>query len=98
MKSWLDDIDQATSEAQVVAAARDFCSLLHPRDLAPLPEDCRMIRIESGGDVPAVAARLARECTGLRSRDPEHEKLRELLAYLSRAAQRLGELRGARTL
>lgn len=98
MKSWLDDIDHATSEAQVVAAARDFCSLVHPRDLAPLPEACRAIRIESDGDLPAVTARLARECSTLRGRDPEHERLRELLAYLSRASQRLGELRNTQSL
>ena len=96
MKSWLDDIDHATSEAQVLAAARDYCSLINPRDLDALPTDCRAVRIESDDDLPAVSARLSREYSALRGRGPrEDERLRDLVAYLSRASERLGELRKA---
>ena len=93
MKSWLDDIDHATSEAQVLAAARDYCSLIHPRDLDALPSDCRAFRIESDEDLPAVSARLSLEFCALRGRSREDERLRDLVSYLSRASQRLGELR-----
>ena len=93
MKSWLDDIDHATSEAQVLAAARDYCSLINPRDLDALPSDCRALRIESDDDLPAVSARLSLEFSALRGRSLEDERLRDLVSYLSRASQRLGELR-----
>jgi len=94
MKSWLDDIDHATSEAQVVAAVRDYCSLVHPRDLDPLPSECRAIHIETDDDLPQLSARLARELAMLRGRAHETDKLRDLVTYLSHASQRLGELRG----
>ena len=94
MKSWLDDIDHASSEAQVLAAARDYCSLIHPRDLDALPGDCRAIRLESDDDLPAVSEKLASQLAALpRARARDVDKLRELVAYLARASQRLGELR-----
>jgi hypothetical protein len=93
MRSWLDDIDRATSEAQVVASARDFCALLHPRDLEALPAECRAIRIDSDADIPTVSARLAREFATLRGRGGEVDKLRDIVTYLSHASERLGELR-----
>ena len=93
MKSWLDDIDHATSEAQVIAAARDYCSLIHPRDLDALPSESRAIRIETDEDLPAVSQRLASEFAALRGRASDVDKLGDLVMYLSRASQRLGELR-----
>ena len=59
MNSWLKDIDRATTEAEVVSRTRDYCSLVSPRDLQPLPEDCRQIRIENHGDIPLLRERLA---------------------------------------
>jgi len=45
MNSWLRDIDRATTEAEIVAHTRDYFSLVHPRDLAVLPEEMRTIPI-----------------------------------------------------
>lgn len=59
MESWLRDIEGARNEAEVVRHARDYCALLHPRDLAPL---------ETG-----------------------------IMIVLSRAAERLAELRATST-
>jgi hypothetical protein len=92
MNSWLKDIDRATTEAEVVSRARDYCSLVSPRDLQPLPEDCRQIRIESQGDIPLLRERLAHGFESARAHASELEKLRELVSYLSRATERLGEI------
>jgi hypothetical protein len=44
--------------------------------------------------LPAVSARLASQLAALpRARSRDADKLRKLVAYLSRASQRLGELR-----
>lgn len=94
MKSWLDDIDHATSEAQILAAARDYCSLINPRDLDALPSEYRAIRLDNDDDLPAVSERLASQLAALRGRSGDVDKLRDLVTYLSRASQRLGELRG----
>jgi hypothetical protein len=93
MNAWFKDIDRATSEAEVLASARDYCSLLNPRDLEPLPAELREIRIEKDTDIPRLRERLERGCAGINAHASEVERLRELLSYLSRAAERVGELR-----
>jgi hypothetical protein len=93
MNAWLKEIDLATTEAEIVASARDYCSLMHPRDLEPLPKEYREIHIENDADIPRLRERLAKGYAGLRAHASEIEKLRDLLDYLSRATERLGELR-----
>ncbi len=94
MNAWFKDIDRATTEAELVSNARDYCCLLHPRDLAPLPVECREIRIESDSDIPRLRAQLAQGCAGVRDRADDMEKLRDLVSYLSKVSERLGEIRG----
>jgi hypothetical protein len=92
MKTWFRAIESATTEDEVVAQARDFCSLLHPRDLAGLPEDIKAIRIEGRDDIPRLRERLE-ECGPVaRDRAFDGQKIGDLLAYLSRASARLGEI------
>jgi hypothetical protein len=96
MNAWFKDIDRATTEAEILANARDFCSLVHPRDLEPLPENCRSITIESDEDISRMREVLAQGYAGIRSHASEVEKLRDLLSYLSRASERLNEIRRPR--
>ncbi len=93
MNAWFKDIDRATTEAEIVANARDYCSLVHPRDLAPLPEKCRTIRIDNDADIPRLRERLAEGYAEGRSHASEVEKLRDLLSYLAKASDRLSEIR-----
>jgi hypothetical protein len=92
MNAWFRAIERAMTEEEVVAQARDFCSLLHPRDLAGLPEDVRTIRIDGRDDIPKLRERLE-ACGALaRAHAFDAEKVGDLLAYLSRASARLGEI------
>ena len=93
MNAWFKEIDRATTEAELVASARDYCALMHPRDLAPLPMECREIRIDSDSDIPRLREQLAQGYAGVRSHASEVEKLRDLVSYLSKATERLGEIR-----
>lgn len=93
MKAWLDDLDRARSPGEILEGARDYCTLLSPRELALLPQECRRIRLEAASDIPRVARTLSESVAGLRDRSAEAHRLRELLQFLSRAEQRLGELR-----
>ena len=95
MESWLRDIEGARNEAEVVRHTRDYCSLLHPRDLAPLPGACRELSIENGADVAAAHDRLARGYAEARAHDSEVHHLRSLIAVLARASERLAELQRA---
>jgi hypothetical protein len=93
MNAWFKEIDRATTEAELVANARDYCALMHPRDLAPLPMDCREIRIDSDSDIPRLREKLAQGYAGVRTHASEVEKLRDLVSYLSKVTERLGEIR-----
>jgi hypothetical protein len=90
MQAWLQDIAHATSQAEVVANARDYVCLWAPREL---PDDCRELRIDGEADIPRWSERLASGTAAMAGR-PGAERLRELVAYLARASERLGELRG----
>ena len=93
MKSWLDEIDHAASEAQLVATTRDLCSLFSPRELAPFPEDCRVIRIDGSADIPRWREKLARNLEAARSRAENAAKLDDLVQAFEHASERLGTLR-----
>ena len=93
MNAWFKEIERATTEAELVSNARDYCALMHPRDLAPLPKECREIRIESDSDIPRLREQLAQGYAGIRSHASEIEKLRDLVSYLAKVNERLGEIR-----
>ena len=93
MNTWFKEIDRATTEAELVANARDYCALMHPRDLAPLPMESREIRIDSDSDIPRLREKLAQGYAGLRNQSSDVEKLRDLVSYLSKVTERLGEIR-----
>jgi hypothetical protein len=93
MNAWFKEIDRATTEAELIANARDYCALMHPRDLAPLPADCREIHIETDSDIPRLREKLAKGYAGVNTHDSEVEKLRELVSFLTKVSDRLGEIR-----
>jgi hypothetical protein len=93
MQSWFDEIDHAASEAQLVVTMRDLCSLFSPRELAPFPEDCRVIRIDGSADIPRWRERLARNLEPARGRAENVAKLDDLLEAFERASERLRMLR-----
>jgi hypothetical protein len=93
MKAWLEDIARARTDAEVVEEARAFCVLMHPRELAPLPADCRTIRIDEPSDIPRVTQRLSEVYATLQDQAMDAPRLRDLVMYLSVATRRLGELR-----
>ncbi|HXF81112.1 MAG TPA: hypothetical protein VN598_19740 [Usitatibacter sp.] len=96
MNNWLRDIDRATTEAEILAHTQDYLSLVHPRDLAVLPQELRTIRIERDSDIPVWRERLAKGCASVQAPPHEVARVQEMVSYLSKAADRLGELREPR--
>ena len=92
MNAWLRALERANTKDELVAQARDFCALLHPRDLAALPEDVRVIRIDVPDDIPRLRTRLAACAPGARERAFDADKVGDLLAYIDHADQRLGQI------
>jgi hypothetical protein len=96
MNTWFKDIERARTEAEVVASARDYCSLLHPRELDALPQECREIRIEASTDIPRLREQLTHGYDRVRDTDAETARLRLLVDFMARASDRIGELRASR--
>lgn len=92
MKSWMDELDRARTGEEILEDARDYCALVHPRELALLPADCREIRLDAPTDIPRVMRTLSAGVARVGERSAEAGRLRDLLRFLVRAEQRLGEL------
>lgn len=92
MNAWLKGIDQATTQAQIVATARDYVSLYSPPELAPFPEECRTIRIDGHDDIPVWREKLAKGYERAAVNAPNAARLQDLVTYFARATERLGEI------
>lgn len=88
MKTWLRDIERASTPSDVVASTRDYLSLWAPQEL---PDGCREIHIADETDIPRVRERLASSSATMSGRHGA-DRFRDLVTYLSRATERLGEL------
>jgi len=95
MNSWIRELERASTEAEVVATTRDYVSLWSPPELAPLPEDCRLIRIDTQADIARWRDKLADGYARARGAD-NSERLNDLVCLVARASERLGEIRAAR--
>ena len=55
---WLHVIDGANTEAQVVAAARDYLAMWTPHEMSRIPEGCRPGKVGGPEDISDLAYRL----------------------------------------
>jgi hypothetical protein len=79
---WHDAIDRASTEDEVVCCAREYLALWAPRELTPITQGWRELRVESPADVRRLKAWLT-----------ETSQLRELATYFWHAAARIEEIR-----
>lgn len=93
MDCWHDEIDQASSEAEIVRNAGEYLLLWAPRDLTAHTLGLARMRIESTADIERVSARLAPLPAQMGRTSPRSAHLRELADYFRHATIRLGELR-----
>ena len=94
MNSWLKEIDHAKTEAEVVSTARDYVALWSPPELSEFPDDCRVIRIENQADIARWREKLTAGIAKARARAANAERLDELVKFVDRAHQRIGEIKG----
>jgi hypothetical protein len=93
--TWQSRLDAAQSEADVVAAARDFLALFDPFELNALPKPCRPPgKIVDADDVAAYAFELVlHECDhDAREADLVHK----LARFFAHAATRLSQVNAFR--
>ena len=96
MSCWHREIERSRTEAEVVGAARDFLALWSPRELEPLTQGWRELRIENADDVERVKRWAVEEVGGELSATPDARALTEFGDYFWHAAVRIGEIRACR--
>lgn len=88
--SWQDRLDSASTEAEVIAVAREFVAQFSPSEIARLPNACRPGRFVDSDDITGYALDLVRyRCEG--GGDGEYT-IQRLTAFFSSATARLSQL------
>lgn len=92
MDCWHREIENASTEAEVARSASDYLTLWAPRELEPLTQGWRELRIETAADIEKMKSWItegpATSCTAA--------PLRELAGYFWHAAARINEIRRSR--
>ena len=91
MDCWHREIENATTEAEVARSASDYLTLWAPRELEPLTQGWRQIRIENAADIDRMKGWL----TEGPSTSDSDGNLRELAGYIWHAAAHIVAIRGA---
>ena len=94
MDCWHHEIDNATSEAEVVKSASDYLKLWAPREIAPWRLGLSEMRIADRGDIERVKFHLASTPPKSKPASASESHLRELAGYFAHASSKIGELRG----
>lgn len=95
MDCWHQELDRAATEDAVVRSANDYLFLWTPRELAPLTQGWRELRVENAADVERVKRWLTERLCGAYSITPATAGLRELENYFWHAAARIDEMRAS---
>jgi hypothetical protein len=93
MDCWHHEIDNATTEDEVVRSASDYLSLWAPRELHPTALGLIEMRVESCEDIERVKRWLSDSQASTFSTTPHAAHLRELAGYFWHAASRIAEIR-----
>ncbi|HET6264350.1 MAG TPA: hypothetical protein VFD95_05820 [Usitatibacter sp.] len=88
--TWQDQLDRASTEAEVVALVREFMATVSPLEAAGLPESLRPRRIADAHDVTSYAFDLVRG--DVADDEGSQRSLHRLAHFLSRASVRLAEI------
>lgn len=89
---WRSELDAATTEKDVLNIARDYVAFLARGELASLPADFRLGRIESCLDVTELALRLVQESMNYDSESAGLRLLRSMSEFFAEASEKLTEL------
>jgi len=96
MDCWHDELENASSEAEIMKSATDYLRLWVPRRLSPMAIGLEDLKIRSSDDIETVKRKLADTPAYIEAGSRDGAHMRELTEYFWRASARIGELRSAR--
>jgi hypothetical protein len=93
MVSWFQQLDKATSPAEVVAVARDYLATWTPEEIGRLPRACRPGRMRVAEDIEEMHSCAVDAYRTTRASGDELTSLQLITSFLVRASLRLAKLR-----
>ena len=93
MTSWFQQLDRATSPAEVVAVARDYLATWTPSEIGRLPRACRPGRMRVAEDIEEMHSCAVDAYRTTRASGDELTALQLITSFLVRASLRLAKLR-----
>jgi hypothetical protein len=94
MTSWIGQIENASSIADVVSIVRDYIALWSPNEIAALPPAVRPGRVRDESDVTDLHERLVEAYRTTRASGDALATLQRLIGFMARASIRIAELGG----
>ena len=94
---WLYVLDGAQSEAQVVAAVRDYLAMWTPYEISRSPEGCRPGRILDAEDISDLAFRLTNGHLKFTGAYNDRLLFERIMSFFVHANARVAMLRGQST-
>ena len=85
---FLDSLEQADNEREVVAIVREYMARIGPAEIATLPEDCWPTKVTDTEDITEYALRIARRRTLSPQSVADDALLDRLHSLLTHAAAR----------
>ena len=95
--SFLDSLEEADSEREVLGIVKEYLARLGPAELATLPEDCWPGRIVDREDISEYALRVARRRTLSPGSVANDSLLDRLMNLLNHASARIAALASRRS-
>jgi hypothetical protein len=94
-RDWKALLDDAQSERDVVALARDYLATWTPEEIATLPVDCRPGLMHDGEDITYWAFEYTRRHIALENDPALSVPLLKLRAFFGHAASRMSQVASA---
>jgi hypothetical protein len=94
MTTWIGQIENARSIADVVSIVRDYIALWSPEEIAALPPSVRPGRVRDESDVTDLHGRLVEAYRTTRASGDALVTLQRLTGFMARASIRVAELGG----
>jgi hypothetical protein len=91
---WLHVLDGAQTEAEIVAAARDYLAMWTPHEISRIPEGCRPGKICGSDDISDLAFRLTNGHLDYNGGFNDRLLFERIMSFFVHANARLALLRG----
>lgn len=94
-KSWFHQVENAQSQSEVIAVARDYFAMWSPEEIGILPPAIRPPHLRDATDLEELNRRAVEAFRDTRATGEELKLMQRLTGFVGRSCVRLAQLRGS---